>query len=107
MSNLRLNRWLLRIDDLLLDTLFLALPISWRGTLQQYVGRIYRQHENKRAVQVYDYVDANVTMLMRMNEKRMKGYKTFGYAVHQETSGMQYQLTEGTSDGSERERKSA
>ena len=53
-------------DDARLDTLFLAMPISWRGTLQQYVGRLHRHHDNKRVVQVYDYVDIHVPTLMRM-----------------------------------------
>jgi superfamily II DNA or RNA helicase len=50
------------------------MPISWRGTLQQYVGRLHRLHENKRVVQVYDYVDTKVPMLKRMYQKRIKGY---------------------------------
>jgi superfamily II DNA or RNA helicase len=66
-------------DDARLDTLFLAMPISWRGTLQQYVGRLHRTHDNKRVVRVYDYVDYRVPMLMRMYEKRVKGYKAIGY----------------------------
>ena len=53
-------------DDVRLDTLFLAMPISWKGTLQQYVGRLHRLHDNKREVQVYDYVDTQVPMLARM-----------------------------------------
>ena len=53
-------------DDARLDTLFLAMPISWKGTLQQYVGRLHRLHDNKRFVQVYDYVDNYVLMLARM-----------------------------------------
>jgi superfamily II DNA or RNA helicase len=61
-------------DDSRLDTLFLVMPISWRGTLQQYVGRLHRLHENKRVVQVYDYVDTKVPMLKRMYQKRIKGY---------------------------------
>jgi superfamily II DNA or RNA helicase len=52
-------------DDARLDTLFLAMPISWKGTLQQYVGRLHRLHDNKRFVQVYDYVDNYVPMLAR------------------------------------------
>jgi superfamily II DNA or RNA helicase len=68
-------------DDARLDTLFLVMPISWRGTLQQYVGRIHRLHENKREVQVYDYVDIYVPMLMRMFKKRLHGYKAMGYIV--------------------------
>lgn len=68
-------------DDARLDTLFLAMPISWRGTLQQYVGRLHRLHANKRVVRVYDYVDDNVLMLARMYERRLKGYAAIGYAV--------------------------
>jgi superfamily II DNA or RNA helicase len=68
-------------DDARLDTLFLAIPISWRGTLQQYVGRLHRLHENKHVVRVYDYVDARVPVLNRMYEKRLKAYKTVGYTM--------------------------
>jgi superfamily II DNA or RNA helicase len=68
-------------DDARLDTLFLVMPISWRGTLQQYVGRLHRLHENKRVVQVYDYVDKKVPMLMRMYNKRLIGYKALGYKI--------------------------
>jgi len=67
-------------DDSRLDTLFLVMPISWHGTLQQYAGRLHRLHENKRTVQVYDYVDSHVPMLQRMYEKRQKGYRRMGYA---------------------------
>ncbi len=68
-------------DDARLDTLFLAMPISWRGTLQQYVGRLHRLHDNKRVVQVYDYVDFQIPMLARMFERRLKGYSAIGYTV--------------------------
>lgn len=68
-------------DDARLDTLFLAMPISWRGTLQQYVGRLHRLHDNKRVVQVYDYVDSHVPMLARMYERRLKGYAALGYTI--------------------------
>jgi superfamily II DNA or RNA helicase len=68
-------------DDARLDTLFLAMPISWRGTLQQYVGRLHRFHDNKRVVQVYDYVDFHIPMLARMFERRLKGYSAIGYTV--------------------------
>jgi len=68
-------------DDARLDTLFLAMPISWRGTLQQYVGRLHRLHADKRIVRVYDYVDASVPVLNRMYEKRVKGYEAVGYTV--------------------------
>jgi superfamily II DNA or RNA helicase len=73
-------------DDARLDTLFLAMPISWKGTLQQYVGRLHRLYDSKRFVQVYDYVDNNVLMLARMFERRMKGYDAIGYVIERETS---------------------
>ncbi|HEV2486284.1 MAG TPA: DEAD/DEAH box helicase family protein [Terracidiphilus sp.] len=68
-------------DDARLDTLFLAMPISWKGTLQQYAGRLHRLHDNKRVVQVYDYVDNHVPMLARMYERRLKGYDVIGYSI--------------------------
>ena len=68
-------------DDARLDTLFLATAISWKGTLQQYVGRLHRLHDNKRVVQVYDYVDNGVPMLARMYERRLRGYSAIGYAI--------------------------
>ncbi len=68
-------------DDARLDTLFLAMPISWKGTLQQYVGRLHRLHDNKKVVQVYDYVDVNVRMLARMYERRLRGYSDMRYRV--------------------------
>jgi superfamily II DNA or RNA helicase len=74
-------------DDARLDTLFLAMPISWKGTLQQYVGRLHRLHDNKRVVQVYDYVDDLVPMLARMYERRLKGYSAIGYTISQEAPG--------------------
>ena len=73
-------------DDVRLDTLFLAMPISWRGTLAQYVGRLHRLHAAKREVRVYDYVDGEVPALRRMSEKRVRGYESLGYTVEQETN---------------------
>ncbi len=67
-------------DDARLDTLFLTLPVSWKGTLIQYAGRLHRLHPNKREVQIYDYVDRDVPMLFRMFEKRLRGYRSIGYA---------------------------
>lgn len=75
-------------DDARLDALFPAMPISGRGTLQQYVGRLHRLHEKKRAVIVYDYVDWLTPMLMRMYEKRVKGYKALGYAFAEPDHGL-------------------
>lgn len=68
-------------DDARLDTLFLALPISWKGTLVQYVGRLHRLHPEKREVIVYDYADNAVPMLRRMTDKRIRGFKSLGYAI--------------------------
>ena len=68
-------------DDARLDTLFLAMPVSWRGTLAQYVGRLHRLHPQKRQVLVYDYLDDAVPALARMGRKRIKGYERLGYAV--------------------------
>jgi len=62
-----------------LDTLFLAMPISWKGTVQQYAGRLHRLFAGKNEVQIYDYVDVHVAMLERMYQKRLKGYAVIGY----------------------------
>ena len=67
-------------DDPRLDTLFLALPISWKGTLVQYTGRLHRLHPGKRDLHIFDYVDREVPMLLRMFEKRLRGYRAIGYA---------------------------
>ncbi len=68
-------------DDARLDTLFLTLPVSWRGTIAQYVGRLHRRHHRKREVRVYDYVDLNVRMLARMFDRRFRGYESLGYRI--------------------------
>jgi len=66
-------------DEPRLDTLFLTMPISWKGTLQQYAGRLHRLFENKNEVQIYDYVDIHVKMLGKMYNKRLTGYASIGY----------------------------
>ncbi len=81
-------------DDARLDTLFLAMPISWRGTLQQYVGRLHRLHDNKRVVRVYDYVDLHVPTLMRMYKKRLKGYEAIGYSMQNDPEILGQQTNE-------------
>lgn len=73
-------------DDSRLDTLFLTLPVSWKGTLIQYAGRLHRHLPDKTEVQIYDYVDAEVPMLARMFEKRVRGYRTMGYEVGEESA---------------------
>ncbi len=68
-------------DDPRLDTLFLTLPVSWRGTIAQYVGRLHRLYDGKREVRVYDYADLNVPMLARMFDRRCRGYEAVGYTI--------------------------
>jgi len=66
-------------DDARLDTLFLTMPISWRGTLAQYAGRLHRHHAAKREVVIYDYVDAEEPLLAKMASRREAGYRALGY----------------------------
>jgi superfamily II DNA or RNA helicase len=66
-------------DDPTLDTLFLAMPISWKGTVIQYAGRIQRLHPRKREIRIYDYVDRNIPVLDRMFRRRSVGYRSIGY----------------------------
>lgn len=68
-------------DEPRLDTLFLAMPISWKGTLQQYAGRLHRLYDDKKEVIVYDYVDVYVRMLEKMYHKRLSGYASIGYKI--------------------------
>jgi superfamily II DNA or RNA helicase len=68
-------------DDARLDTLFLTMPIAWKGTLAQYVGRLHRLHDGKRDVLVVDYVDQGVPVLARMAAKRRSGYRALGYMI--------------------------
>jgi superfamily II DNA or RNA helicase len=68
-------------DDPRLDSLFLTLPVSWRGTVAQYAGRLHRLHDGKREVRIYDYADLNVPMLSRMFDRRCRGYEAIGYTV--------------------------
>jgi superfamily II DNA or RNA helicase len=67
-------------DDARLDTLFLTMPVSWKGTLVQYAGRLHRLHPGKAEVRIYDYVDRQVPLFQRMFEKRLRGYRAIGYA---------------------------
>lgn len=69
-----------------LDTLFLALPIAWKGKVAQYTGRLHRNYTGKIEVQVYDYVDIHVPMLEKMYQKRVKGYAAVGYKAKIKTN---------------------
>jgi superfamily II DNA or RNA helicase/very-short-patch-repair endonuclease len=68
-------------DDPRLDTLFLTLPVSWRGTVAQYAGRLHRLYDGKREVRIYDYADLNAPMLARMFDRRCRGYEVIGYTI--------------------------
>ena len=67
-----------------LDTLFLALPISWEGKVTQYAGRLHRDYPGKKDVRIYDYADIHVPLLERMYQKRLKGYASIGYKIRTE-----------------------
>lgn len=68
-------------DDSRLDTLFLTMPIAWKGTLAQYAGRLHRLDDAKREVIIYDYADMRVPVLARMAAKRRIGYQSIGYKI--------------------------
>lgn len=68
-------------DHPALDTLVLAMPVSWKGTLQQYAGRLHREHSEKSDVRILDFVDSEHAVFNRMWEKRLRGYRAMGYAV--------------------------
>jgi very-short-patch-repair endonuclease len=68
-------------DDARLDTLFLTLPVSWKGTIAQYAGRLHRENDRKQEVRVYDYADLDVPMLSKMFDKRCRGYEAVGYSI--------------------------
>ena len=69
-----------------LDTLVLTMPVSWKGTLQQYAGRLHREHATKTDARIIDFVDAGHPALMRMWEKRQRGYRAMGYRIASDTS---------------------
>ncbi len=68
-------------DEPRLDTLFLAMPISWKGTLQQYAGRLHRLYEGKNEVLIFDYIDIHIRMFERMYNRRLSGYASIGYKM--------------------------
>jgi superfamily II DNA or RNA helicase/very-short-patch-repair endonuclease len=68
-------------DDPRLDTLFLTMPVSWRGIIAQYAGRLHRLHDGKRKVCIHDYADLDIPMLSHMFDKRCAGYEAVGYTI--------------------------
>ena len=81
-----------------LDTLFLAMPISWKGSLAQYAGRIHRQAEGKERVTIYDYVDDSVPTLQRMYRRRSKAYEALGYTITDGQDNALVQVSMGFAD---------
>jgi superfamily II DNA or RNA helicase len=79
-----------------LDTLVLAMPISWKGTLQQYAGRLHREHASKTDVRIIDFVDTGHPALLRMWDKRQRGYRAMGYRV-----GVEMGAEDGADTGTE------
>lgn len=73
-------------DDPRLDTLFVTMPIAFKGKVIQYAGRLHRKHHNKTDIRIYDYVDQKVSILAAMYKKRLKAYKTMGYEIKGDTS---------------------
>ncbi|MDU0697903.1 TOTE conflict system archaeo-eukaryotic primase domain-containing protein [Pseudomonas aeruginosa] len=76
-------------DHPALDTLVLGMPISWKGTLQQYAGRLHREHAEKTDVRIIDFVDTGHPALLRMWNKRQAGYKAMGYRILNLSSSME------------------
>ncbi|HFO9048424.1 TPA: DEAD/DEAH box helicase family protein [Escherichia coli] len=73
-----------------LDTLILAMPVSWKGTLQQYAGPLHREHTGKSDVRIIDFVDTAYPVLLRMWDKRQRGYKAMGYRIVADGEGLSF-----------------
>ncbi len=82
-------------DDPRLDTLLLAMPIAWKGTVVQYAGRLHRPHPAKFDVRIYDYVDVNVPVLRRMFAKRAKTYRAMSYTINSDAPPVDLALSPG------------
>jgi len=97
-------------DDARLDTLLLAAPVAWKGTLDQYAGRLHRAHRDKREVWIVDYVDEAVPVLAKMFEKRRRGYSSLGYIESDPPTDFELQTDpalEGDDDWLDAERSDA
>ena len=80
-------------DEARLDTLFMAMPIAWKGTIAQYAGRLHRNFEGKDEVLIYDYVDVHIPVLERMYHKRLSAYRSLGYSVR--SNGSEHNIENG------------
>lgn len=83
-------------DEARLDTLFMAMPIAWKGTIAQYAGRLHRNFEGKEEVLIYDYVDIHIPVLERMYHKRLTAYRSVGYNIR--SNGTQFSIENGIYD---------
>lgn len=83
-------------DEARLDTLFMAMPIAWKGTIAQYAGRLHRNFEGKEEVLIYDYVDVHVPVLERMYHKRLTAYRSVGYSIR--SNGTEFNTENGIYD---------
>ncbi len=79
-----------------LDTLFLALPVSWKGVIAQYSGRLHREYEGKNEVRIYDYVDVYVPLCEKMFSRRKKGYQGLGYKIKSDKILGQFETEQNT-----------
>ena len=79
-----------------LDTLMLALPVSWKGLIAQYTGRLHRNYPGKSETRIYDYIDLRVTICDSMYRKRLHGYKAVGYSIAIANEGLFAELTTET-----------
>ena len=82
-----------------LDTLLLALPISWKGNIAQYAGRLHRDYDGKNEVRIYDYIDIRIPLCDSMYRKRLRGYASVGYGVTKPTDGNSVSKPELIYDG--------
>lgn len=76
-----------------LDTLMLALPVSWKGLIAQYTGRLHRNYPGKTETRIYDYIDLRVPICDSMYRKRLHGYKAVGYSIAIVNEGLFAELT--------------
>lgn len=80
-------------DNPRLDTLFITMPVSFRGKLVQYTGRLHRKHPEKKEIQIYDYIDDKISVLQNMFRRRTKTYKTLGYSIQEQQKNSLFSIT--------------
>jgi superfamily II DNA or RNA helicase len=75
-----------------LDTLFLTLPVSFKGRIVQYAGRLDRKCEGKSEIRIYDYTEPELPLTTHMFRKRLAVYRNMNYRFAQETEAPMGQL---------------